>query len=106
MTLHQFGFVTMLGILATSALCYRHAGRPYARGKSEAIPTTPSFRWVYRIIQVTMLYVALGWGLGWPGTASIEMPTVITASGIALSLAGLALFIWAKRSLGEHYSPC
>jgi protein-S-isoprenylcysteine O-methyltransferase Ste14 len=99
------GFVILASIL--SAVFYRHGGRRYAIGKSETIASARGFRWVYRYLQLSTILVAVApqWSdhTIWIKLFSIEW---LTLTGLVIASLGLAVFIWAKCSLGQAYSPC
>jgi protein-S-isoprenylcysteine O-methyltransferase Ste14 len=97
----------VVGGAAVSAALYRHGGRRYAEGKGEPIPPARGFRWVYRYLQASTVLVAVGsqWS-DHPAWLSVFRLDWLSAVGLVVSAVGLAVFVWAKRSLGRAYSPC
>lgn len=69
--------------------------------------SVPGFRAVYPLLMVSLFVVGADLVL-WRGmfTAALEPPASVVLSGVVLQLLGMAVFAWARASLGEHYSPC
>jgi len=77
------------------------------RQRPRATASLHAFTWIYDYLQPASA-VALLDALVWPGwlpRLAVPIPPV-AASGVALSAAGLWLFVAAKRRLGLDYSPC
>jgi protein-S-isoprenylcysteine O-methyltransferase Ste14 len=94
-------FATLLWHYHWDARNAAHADRPPAPASLRA------FTWVYRWLQSASA-LALVDALLWPGLLPrlVEPSTAGATCGLALSTAGLALFVAAKRELGLDYSPC
>ena len=90
-----------------SALSYRHGGRRYSQGKSSAIPCLPGFRAVYRWVQLSTAVLGIAaFQSDAPWLLKIQVAPAQTYAGLAVAVLGVALFVWAKQTLGRHYSPC
>lgn len=101
------GVTLVVGVVLVSALAYRHRGRGYARGKSEAIESPRSFRFVYRFIQASTLLAGVGsFVADHPLLLEVHRHSGLRWVGCGVALLALAAFVWAKRTLGAHYSPC
>ncbi len=99
------GFVIALSLI--SALSYRHDGPVYRQGKSSTIPCLLGFRLVHRWIQITTAVLACASFLSdAPWLLKLPVAPAQLYCGLAIAALGLALFVWAKRTLGLHYSPC
>lgn len=98
-------FVVLAGV--ASVLSYRHAGRPYAVGKSVALSSTRSFRVVYRYLQLSTLTITLlALWAEHPLLLRVLSEAWFVPGGVVLGLFGLALFLSAMRTLAREYSPC
>lgn len=84
-----------------------HSGRRYARGKVERIPSPSSFRWIYPYLRGSTATVAVAsvW-IEHVALLRIHASTVVAAVGWGAVALGLGLVVWARRTLGRHYSPC
>jgi len=67
----------------------------------------PAFRLVHGLVQIVVPLAALALlagrrdlALAWP------VHPAVTVAGILLAIAGFALFVAAKATLGPHYAPC
>ena len=89
-----FGMGTVIVIVVVTAACYGHAGRTYAEGKSERIPSPSGFALVYRYIQLSTIGLGVA-TFAWEHPALLRLHTdpvlVYGASGVALL--GLLLFV-------------
>lgn len=86
---------------------YRHRGRPYAKGKVTPIASVTSFKGVYAYLRVTTLIFGVSAFL-FDHVILLEAYRSVYAAltGVAVSAAGLAVFVWSKMALGAQYSPC
>lgn len=91
----------------TSGVLYKHRGRPYAHGKSASIESVRSFRLAYLYLRLSTLLVGVS-AFVFDHLALLEAYRSLYAAlaGIAISVLGLAVFIWSKMALGPQYSPC
>lgn len=107
MTTTTFGIATLVAVSAISAWVYSrdHRARRYAGRTQQDSPTV--FAWVYQWIRLSTPTAGIG-------ALAMDSPICLRAwaadawvvGGSCVALAGLTLFLWAKRSLGQHYSPC
>lgn len=98
-------FVVVMALI--SAIFYNHKGRWYSKNKRGRIKSPASFRFVYRYIQLTTIVASIGSFLT-DNLIFLELHDMVFLLyfGISISTIAMALFISAKLSLGEHYSPC
>lgn len=114
--IYQFNTAGIDGFIATafviimsavSALFYNHKGKLYIKNKQGHIKSPSSFRFVYRYIQLTTIIASIGSFLtDYPPFLELHDKIFLLYLGISISTVAMALFISAKLSLGEHYSPC
>lgn len=101
------GSCLVLAVAVVSAALYRHRGRPYAGDKQRSNASPTSFRYVYRVLQITTIVAGVG---AFTSDAGIWLDLHDNAAleqlGFALTLLGLTLFVWSKLTLGDNYSPC
>ncbi|MEM7253652.1 MAG: isoprenylcysteine carboxylmethyltransferase family protein [Pseudomonadota bacterium] len=100
------GTLMIVGIAVVSATNYQHRGLPYAKGKS-AGRSIRHFRFTYRYLQLCSIGVSIAalWSDAWWILEIYKNPT-LTVIGLLAALCACAYFVWAKRSLGDEYSPC
>jgi protein-S-isoprenylcysteine O-methyltransferase Ste14 len=103
-------FMVLYGIGLTSFIFYRSDGRQETyEGKHEPIPSVPGAGLLIKICfygtMVVATLVPLRGRWGGPLLVLWDDPMARVAAS-ALGLAGLALFVTAKTTLGRHYTPC
>lgn len=100
------GTATVLSIAVISAKAYDHREGAYASGKAPARSLT-HFAYVYRYLQVSSIAIAIAcfWS-DWSALAKLPLPIGVRFAGLVGAGFAVAVFIWSKRTLGKHYSPC
>jgi protein-S-isoprenylcysteine O-methyltransferase Ste14 len=98
--------ILLVGIIST--LAYRRRNQ-FSEGGLATQPShgLPSFRYIYRYVQVSTFVASLGSCLTtWPIFLTIARPDWIIVVGVVTALASLILFLMAIWALGDCYSPC
>ena len=98
-------FVLVMAII--SAFFYNHKEEKYAKDKSEKIKSPAIFRYIYRYLQISTIVVSIGAFLtNHKVLLEVHDNTTLMYMGISIATLAMALFISAKLTLGDHYSPC
>lgn len=101
------GLSTIGLAVLVSAVFYRHRGRAYALDKSQVIRSLPGSAAVARVVTIASAVVgALSFVVPQPYLLILHSNAWLVYLGCAFALASLSIFIWAKVTLGQHYSPC
>ena len=99
--------VCLLAVATLAQLAYLRAHR---RPTVEERPLAASVRWfavAYPLVMGALFLVGgdlVATGGRWTGCLGV--PDWLRGLGVVGMFAGTALFVAARRSLGEHYSPC
>jgi protein-S-isoprenylcysteine O-methyltransferase Ste14 len=97
----------LLAMASMSQIAYLAAHRRRPDPTRAAAPSVRSFRFVYPLVMLALFGTACDLlATGGEVTRTLPMPPAIAALGLAGMVLGSALFVWARRSLGLHYSPC
>lgn len=97
----------LISLIGISAYFYKHKDQKYAEGKTERIKSPKHFALIYRFIQFSTAV-----GVVFSQFKSIHLwgdlfdSSLASGVGLAMATAGISLFVWAKKSLGQNYSPC
>jgi protein-S-isoprenylcysteine O-methyltransferase Ste14 len=98
----------VLTILFTSAYFYKHADGKFRQGKSVRIKSPASFALVYRYLQLACVIFTIG--SFWSDHAAFlkiyPVSDLTLYCGLAISALFFAIFLSAKVTLGQSYSPC
>lgn len=100
------GTAVVAGIAVVSARAYDHRGARYSEGRERGA-SIDHFRYIYRWLQLTS--IGIGITAFWSDAAwllRIHDLAWLSWAGLAGALAAAWMFISAKRTLGENYSPC
>jgi protein-S-isoprenylcysteine O-methyltransferase Ste14 len=98
-------FVIVMALI--SAHFYKHKGQVYVGDKTEQIESPESFKIVYRYIQISTIIASLGAFLtNHPLFLQLHNNVVLLYIGISISTIAITLFVSAKLTLGDQYSPC
>jgi protein-S-isoprenylcysteine O-methyltransferase Ste14 len=101
------GAFFVIVMAAISAHFYKHKGAAYIGEKTEKIESPDSFRYVYRYIQITTIVASIGAFLtDLPVFLELHNSLIWNYIGIAISTVAITLFVSAKMTIGEQYSPC
>jgi protein-S-isoprenylcysteine O-methyltransferase Ste14 len=101
------GCIFVLVVLVVSTKFYNHRGRWYSQGKEKQIAALPGFGFLYRYVQVSTLVASVASFLSdHPATLKVYHEFTLLYVGLALGALAFPVFIWAKITLGAHYSPC
>lgn len=104
---HHLAALVVLAITIGSRLLYDHRDRHYAAGKQQRAPFADSFRYVYGWVRWSTPVVGIGALLSeHPAWLVVHGHPVAMWFGLAIASAAFGLFVWSKRTLGRHYSPC
>jgi len=107
MSANEFGALVLFVVLLVSAVSYDHRCRRYAAGKRQRIESPRNFAWVYRYLQLsTALFGFAAFFIVHPAVLQVHHEPSLVIAGSLVALAGLGLFVVAKRTLGTQYSPC
>lgn len=98
-------FILVMAII--SAFFYSHKDETYAKDKSEKIKSPGIFRYIYRYLQISTIVVSIGSFLtNYKVLLEVHNNTTIMYMGLSIATLAMVLFISAKLTLGDHYSPC
>ena len=101
------GAFFVIVMAAISAHFYNHKNAAYVGEKTERIESPDSFRYVYRYIQITTIVASIGAFLtDLPIFLELHNNVMWNYIGIATSTIAITLFVSAKMTIGEQYSPC
>lgn len=101
------GAFFVIVMAAISAHFYNHKNAAYVGEKTERIESPDSFRYVYRYIQITTIAASIGAFLtDLPIFLELHNNVMWNYIGIATSTIAITLFVSAKMTIGEQYSPC
>lgn len=97
--------ILMLPVISAGFFCFRD--QRYAAGKHGRIPALAGTLNVYRWAQYSSAIIAVASLFCHHGLLlQLYDSAVLLYSGLSVSLAAIALYIWAKVRLGAQYSPC
>jgi protein-S-isoprenylcysteine O-methyltransferase Ste14 len=97
----------ILSVALISICLYDNRKSSYSAGKSVQLPSSPMPSFFYRYIQASTTLCALGGCLFFDNLfLDIHDSAVALYCGIAITGAGIFLFVHAKLALGANYSPC
>jgi protein-S-isoprenylcysteine O-methyltransferase Ste14 len=105
--MHILAGVVLLTMSLAAQVAYTVAHRRPVDPRRPPSPSVRLFRLVYPVLMLGLFGVALDqlflagrWSGTWPPSP------LLVWSGIACMIGGVVLFGWARRSLGDQYSPC
>ena len=98
--------IVMLPVISAGFFHFRD--RRYAEGKHGRIPTLAGTLAAYRWAQYSSVIVAVAslYDHHWLLLQLYNSSVLLSYFGLSVSLAAIALYIWAKVRLGAQYSPC
>jgi protein-S-isoprenylcysteine O-methyltransferase Ste14 len=105
----DFTTLANLSVLACAAvygLLYDDWRRRYRRGRAKlSIDVGGGVRFTGIVVLALLVtFAALNGSSRW--LLAIDPPRAVRAVGLAVTIAGTALFVWSRFSLGRNYSPC
>ncbi len=106
---HQLTIAFLYLIIGLVSLLMYDAKKFQAASATDRRPgsSVSSFRYIYRLSQMTYLYALVMFFLGRHElTFSLFHNLATLYLGAWISVAGIVLFIGAKTTLGQHYSHC
>lgn len=101
------GCGVILIVLLVSGYFYNHRGKMYAKNKIGKINTPEHVKYIYQYLRISCLVVGLfSFLTNYKILLKIHDSDFFFLIGVFLTLSALILFVSAKLTLGEQYSPC
>ena len=97
----------VIAMASTSQIAYLRAHARPVDAQRQRAASVRSFRWVYPAVMGLLFVVGLDTLLGNRfGLRTWAVARSAAVAGLVAMALGSALFFWARRSLGQQYSPC